>query len=173
MTPEIRRVVTTRKADGTSVFADLDGPRQAAAGGMEIVNVWGTNDGDATVTSGDDPTPVLLPFFPGTGGTRLCVVHFPPESGGEEHDVEGPDPEETQPGLIGVFEPDSPGMHTTDSVDYGICLSGEIHLELDDGLEERITPGTLVVQRGTRHAWRNRSDEVCTMVYVLVGADRT
>lgn len=64
-------------------------------------------------------------------------------------------------------------MHTTDSVDYGICLSGEIYLELDDGAVEYITPGTVVVQRGTRHAWRNRGDEDCTMVFVLVGAQRT
>ncbi|MBC7297601.1 MAG: cupin domain-containing protein, partial [Demequina sp.] len=70
------------------------------------------------------------------------------------------------------FEADNPGMHITDSIDYGVCLSGEIYLELDDGAEQRITPGTVVVQRGTRHAWRNRGTEVCTMVYVLCGAKR-
>ena len=59
-----------------------------------------------------------------------------------------------QPGLIGAYEPDNPGFHTTDSVDYGVCLSGEIHLELDDGEMREITPGTIVVQLGGRHAWR-------------------
>ncbi len=77
-----------------------------------------------------------------------------------------------QPGLSPAFEPDSPGMHTTDTVDYGICIRGELWLELDDGVEERITAGTVVVQRGTRHAWRNRTDEVATMIYVLIGARR-
>ncbi|MCD2114599.1 cupin domain-containing protein [Rhodococcus rhodochrous] len=166
---DIKRIVTARTEGGTSVFADLGEPRRATAGGMDIVNVWGTPDGGAQVAAGNIDDPVLFPFFPGPGGTRLCVVHFPPQSEGHDDDT---DPEETQPGLIGVFEQDSPGMHTTDSVDYGICLSGEIILELDDGREELVTPGTIVVQRGTRHAWRNRSNEVCTMVYALIGAER-
>lgn len=76
-------------------------------------------------------------------------------------------------GLMDVFEPDAPGMHTTDSVDYGICLEGELYLELDDGEEVRLTPGACVVQRGTRHAWHNRSDRPALMCYVLIGADRT
>jgi quercetin dioxygenase-like cupin family protein len=80
--------------------------------------------------------------------------------------------ERLQPGLSQVFEPGSPGMHTTDIVDYGICIRGELWLELDDGAEERITPGTVVVQRGTRHAWRNRGDAVATMIYGLIGAQR-
>jgi quercetin dioxygenase-like cupin family protein len=71
-----------------------------------------------------------------------------------------------------VFEPDNPGMHTTDSVDYGICLEGEMHLELDNGQEIRLTPGACVVQQGTRHAWHNRSDKPALMCYVLIGADR-
>jgi quercetin dioxygenase-like cupin family protein len=76
------------------------------------------------------------------------------------------------PGLAEMFEADNPGMHTTDTVDYGICVRGEVWLELDDGAEERITPGTVVVQRGTRHAWHNRTNEVATVVYVLIGARR-
>lgn len=63
-------------------------------------------------------------------------------------------------------------MHTTDTVDYGICVQRELWLELDDGAEERVTPGTVVVQRGTRHAWRNRGDELATMIYVSIGAQR-
>jgi uncharacterized cupin superfamily protein len=62
-----------------------------------------------------------------------------------------------------VFEPDNPGMHTTDSVDYGICLEGEMHLELDNGQEIRLTPGACVVQQGTRHAWHNRSEKPALM----------
>ncbi|WP_091515318.1 cupin domain-containing protein [Amycolatopsis sacchari] len=81
--------------------------------------------------------------------------------------------EERLPGLMGVFEPDSPGMHTTDTVDYGICLEGELHLELDNGKEVKLTPGACVVQQGTRHAWHNRSDKPALMCYVLVGAERT
>ena len=53
------------------------------------------------------------------------------------------------PGLAERFEPESPGMHTTDSVDYGILMEGEISLELDDGKTVALKPGDVVVQNGT------------------------
>jgi quercetin dioxygenase-like cupin family protein len=75
---------------------------------------------------------------------------------------------------MGAFEPDHPGIHTSDSIDYGVCLEGEMWLQLDG--DERtavvITPGTCVVQRGTRHSWTNRGDKPATMLFVLIGADR-
>lgn len=78
----------------------------------------------------------------------------------------------TLPGLVETFEPDSPGMHTTDSVDYDVVLEGEIVLELDDGQTVALKKHDVVVQHGTRHAWRNVSDGPVTMLFVLVGAKR-
>lgn len=178
---KITRVVTDRTADGTSVFAEeqsLEPGRVMVMPGAEFFNVWGTADGTPVVGAGDNPATVPFPFFPGPGGSRLVVVRFPPDSYTPPASDASPDEvmqdaEDKQPGLAHVFEPDSPGMHTTDSVDYGICVDGEIDLELDDGATVHVTPGTLVVQRGTRHAWRNRSDRHCTVVYVLIGATRT
>ena len=101
--------------------------------------------------------------------------HLPPDAGG----LTDPDfdfatalaeADELVPDLVAVLEPDNPGMHTTDSVDYGIVLSGELELELDDGETTTVRPGTVVIQRGTRHAWRNRSDEPARVAFVLVGA---
>jgi hypothetical protein len=178
---EIRRVVTGRDSREVSCFTSVETVEPISVGGMQVVNLWGTGDEGAHI--GNDPAekPELFPFFPdGSGhGTRLLAVHFAPDSW-EATDAEASmaqleaaaEMERLQPGLSQVFEPDSPGMHTTDTVDYGICIRGELWLELDDGAEERITPGTVVVQRGTRHAWRNRSDEVATMIYVLIGAQR-
>lgn len=74
------------------------------------------------------------------------------------------------PGIADLMEPD--GMHTTPTVDYGLVLQGEIVLELDDGRCTRLSAGDLVIQNGTRHAWRNRSGEPVTMAFVLVGANR-
>ena len=54
-------------------------------------------------------------------------------------------------------EPDDPGMHTTDTVDFDFVVSGEVYLELDDGAEVLLKPGDCVVQNGTRHRWNNRS----------------
>ena len=77
------------------------------------------------------------------------------------------------PGLAERFEPDNPGMHTTDTIDYGIVLDGEIWLELDHGRTEHLRRHDVVIQNGTRHAWRNRTDRVTLMAFVLIGACRT
>ena len=50
-------------------------------------------------------------------------------------------------------------MHTTDTVDIDVVISGEVDLELDDGSEVHLRPGDCVIQNGTRHAWRNRTSE--------------
>ena len=70
-------------------------------------------------------------------------------------------------------EPDDPGMHTTDTVDFDYVVSGEVYLELDDGAEVLLKPGDCVVQNGTRHRWNNRSDEPCVVAVCIVGASVT
>ena len=59
-------------------------------------------------------------------------------------------------------------MHRTESIDYGIVLKGEVWLVLDDGSETRLGPGHVVIQRGTDHAWENRSRRPVRIVFVLV-----
>ncbi|CAM5299683.1 hypothetical protein SPURM210S_04146 [Streptomyces purpurascens] len=75
----------------------------------------------------------------------------------------------TNGGIAELIEPD--GMHATTTVDYGIVLTGEIVLELDDGHRTPLSAGDIVIQNGTRHAWRNRSGRAATMVFVLIGAE--
>jgi quercetin dioxygenase-like cupin family protein len=58
-------------------------------------------------------------------------------------------------------------MHRTKTVDYGIVLSGEVYLVLDKQ-ETLLKAGDVVVQRGTNHAWANRSSEPCRMAFILV-----
>ena len=70
------------------------------------------------------------------------------------------------------MEVEHPGMHTTGTIDYGVVISGEIWLELDDRAEVHLKQGDCVVQNGTRHAWRNKSVEPCIMAFVMVGAKR-
>ena len=76
------------------------------------------------------------------------------------------------PGMAEHFERDTPGMHTSDSVDYGIVIRGEMILELDDGKTVHLRQGDCVVQNGTRHRWRNPLAEPCLMAFVLIGAKR-
>jgi mannose-6-phosphate isomerase-like protein (cupin superfamily) len=76
------------------------------------------------------------------------------------------------PGITELFEPDNPGMHATDTVDYTVVMSGEVWLELDDGQLSHLRAGDTVVQTGTRHAWRNLGTEPVTLAVVQVGARR-
>jgi quercetin dioxygenase-like cupin family protein len=61
-------------------------------------------------------------------------------------------------------------MHRTSSIDYGIVIQGEVHLELDDKQVVKLTQGDVVVQRGTIHAWENKTHEFARMIFVLVDA---
>jgi quercetin dioxygenase-like cupin family protein len=70
------------------------------------------------------------------------------------------------------FERDTPGMHTSDTLDYGIVIRGEVILELDDGKTVHLRQGDCVVQNGTRHRWRNPLSEPCLMAFVLIGGQR-
>ncbi len=59
-------------------------------------------------------------------------------------------------------------MHRTQTLDYGIVIQGELYLILDDNAEVRLTAGDVAVQRGTDHAWENRSNEVARIAFVLL-----
>lgn len=61
-------------------------------------------------------------------------------------------------------------MHRTETLDYGIVLSGECDLELDDGLTTRVSTGDIIVQRGTMHAWVNNGSTPCVLAFVLLDA---
>lgn len=178
MSFEPRVIVTGHDSDGKSVFVS-DEPREpttiTARPGSDYYQLWGTADGLPVV--GDAPVPpTVAPFFPGPGGTRVLYLRMPPESAAAtpsgEPDTLVTETNEKLPGLMDAFEPGAPGVHTTQTIDYGICIEGEVHLELDDGEEVRLTPGTCVVQRGTRHAWHNRSHAPALMCFVIIGAGR-
>jgi mannose-6-phosphate isomerase-like protein (cupin superfamily) len=174
---ETRRVVTGVTPEGKSVFTSDDRPdgiSVQALPGLEFFLLWGTGGGHPVLGARDDA--VVKPYFPALGGTRFLVVRWAPgrqvpEPAGDPAEISA-EAERLLPGLLGVIEPDNSGMHTTDTVDYAFCADGEIWLELDDGQEVHLTPGSCVVQRGTRHAWHNRGDRAATMIIVQIGAER-
>ncbi|MFQ5737434.1 MAG: cupin domain-containing protein [Acidobacteriota bacterium] len=169
-----RRVVTGTNEDGKSYFV-YDG---ATPGHLDLGialddEIWVDDPANPDPTASKDPARAQrFRLEPPPGGSTLRVFTFPPES-------ELPDePAEIAAALAavearfdtgGVMEQDHPGMHTTQTIDYGIVLSGEIDLELDEG-EVHLTPWDVVVQRGTRHAWRNRSAQPCTIAFVLISS---
>ena len=170
----LRRVVTGRNRAGKSVVVQNGvSPRIVTTEtlpGLALVEVWATDKIPQLPVAPVDLTTTMKSFVPGPGGTRFRIVQFPGASN-RAFDQEAFRREylAKAPGLAETIEPDS-GMHTTDSVDYGVVISGEITLELDDGATVSLKQGDCVVQNGTRHAWRNRSTAPCVMAFVLVGA---
>ncbi len=139
-----RRVVTGHDKRGVSVFTS-DGPVpvvRTAPDGALFYEIWGTAAMPAPITADEpDPTVGALSVPPAPNGTKIRINEFPP----------------------GAVSP----MHRTQSVDYGIVLSGEMVLVLDDS-ETALRAGDVVVQRGTDHRWENRSDQTARMAFILV-----
>ena len=149
----VRRVVTGVDDSGRSVFLS-DGD---AFGGDQWAEVWITDPGqgmDAVV----DPQLGMTVLEPPAGGTAWRVFEVPTD---EDMRAAMAEAAATMEGI------EADGFHTTETVDYVMVLEGEIALELDSG-EVSLRPGDCVVQRGTRHAWRNRSGKPVRMMAVML-----
>jgi mannose-6-phosphate isomerase-like protein (cupin superfamily) len=111
---------------------------------------------------------------PGPGGTSLHFVTFPPGSVFADPSFDAKAAQEEAlvrlPGLADHFEEEDPAMHKTNTVDYSIVYDGEIWMELDDSETVHLQRGDVVVQNGTRHAWRNKGSKPVTMLFFLNGA---
>lgn len=176
---KIRRVVTGHDAQGKSVFvSDGEAPRARSFAhfpGHAVAQVWSADGAPVVPHGGADPTAARGSLIPPAGGNSLLLVDFPPDAvmgGAADPAAAFADLAAALPGLIETFEPDAPGMHTTDTVDYAIVLDGEIWLELDNGAVKLVKAGDVVVQNGTRHAWRNRGERVVRVAFMMTGARR-
>ncbi|WP_395402661.1 cupin domain-containing protein [Pseudoduganella sp. UC29_106] len=174
----VRRIVTGER-NGKSVIVS-DGPAEnthdyAAVPGFRTTLAWATTRAVPVLPfDWRDPVANSRSALPAPHGTRLIVVQFPPDSvtaspsfnpvaAGEEY-------AKYLPGLAETFDTDGSGFHRTQTVDYDVILSGELWLELDDGDVRHLKAGDIVIQNGTRHAWRNRSESPAVMLSVLIGA---
>lgn len=174
--PPIHRVVTGHDANGKSILSS-NGPLPtvmeiAAIPGTVFHEVWSTAGTPAPVDNGADPSlaPLMLP--PPKFGTRIRFVDIPPDTadylahGGQRMHEAFAQIGDVKASTVKADSP-HPLMHCTESVDYGIVIDGEMTLVLDDS-EVLLKVGSVVVQRGTNHAWANRSGRPCRMVFVLV-----
>jgi mannose-6-phosphate isomerase-like protein (cupin superfamily) len=180
----MRRIVTGLNEEGKSVFSSVGEPPRVATidelPSFRMTEVWATEAPPAIPNQEGDITTEISSLLPGMNATRFRIVQYYPEQELIDALQSGADVQAVldkfrkgAPGLAEAMEPDNPGMHTTDTIDYGVVISGEITLELDDGAEVLLKQGDCVVQNGTRHAWRNRGTELCTMAFVMFGAERT
>jgi hypothetical protein len=176
----MRRVVTGER-DGKAVFVE-DGDIDATTTSLSAVTyheIWRGDDQPAFPADGTNGTKST--FFPAAGGYRFFILTLPPGGAhGDPDSAPSPDDlaeavremDEKLPGIRDWLEADDPGMHRTDTVDMEIVLSGEIVLELDDGVEKVLRAGDTNIQNGTRHRWHNRSSEPAVLACFLVGGTR-
>jgi len=169
------RVVTGHDSRGRAVIAMEGEPPTVvplrAVPGMIFHEIWNTGASPARIDNGADPTLKPLQLQPPSRGSTIRVVDFPPDS------VRAALSEQDAAAAFAEVGAASAGtghassrhhmMHRTQTIDYGIVLCGEMWLVLDEG-EVRLRPGDIVVQRGTNHAWSNRTETTTRMVFILL-----
>ena len=162
-----RIIVTGETAGRSRVVTDRGSCTRAETPTFSVADVWATDSVPTRVDSADllDGT---LRLDPPEGGTLVRLVAFPPDSewrGTDAYaaalaDIGGGDDEDA-----------ASGMHATDTVDVITLVSGELVAVLDDD-EVVLRPGDSLVQRGTRHAWSNRTDAPAVIVATMISAIR-
>lgn len=171
--PPVRRVVTGNNAEGrTSIVEDglaVQVRTVAARPGYRVTNLWATHGSPAPI---NDPDRIgeVAGVLPPANGTVVRIIDYPPEpkDAGERERMQRASFASLFPDA--VHQPEGgphPGMHKTETVDYAIVISGEIIAVMDDG-ETLLKAGDVLIQRGTNHAWSNRSDAFCRIAFVLI-----
>ena len=146
--PPIRRVITGHDASNVAKVL-IDAPATNAKfpqPGQVSTLMWCTDGAPADIAVGAKPEDLgarILGTAPPTNGTRFAVIDFPPGN--------------------------HPHMHRTETIDYVIVLEGEIEMDMDASTV-KLKAGDIMVQRGTNHAWANRSNNRARVAFVLIDA---
>jgi len=172
MARSFRRVVTGHDGDGVAIVESdttavqiLQRPNRP---GVTLTNFW-LSDGTPAEYDGETETctgPFIL--HPPANGSVFRCVEFMPEDPEVMAKLDGKSAFAEMGASANIVEgARHPFMHRTDSLDYAIILSGEIHMLLDEE-DVHLKAGDVVIQRGTNHAWSNRGTEPCVIAFVLV-----
>jgi mannose-6-phosphate isomerase-like protein (cupin superfamily) len=171
----VRRIVTIDDEEGRSL-AIADGPAPDVRGdparpGFSSTRIWLTNSSPAMIADFRDPVTGSHTIEPPRGGSLCRIVTFPPDDvfrgkvgAGEVaaffHAMGSPG--------VSTYSAKAPHpyMQRTPTLDFCLVLAGEITLVLDTA-EVHLKAGDTVVQRGTNHAWSNRSNRPCTIAFSL------
>jgi mannose-6-phosphate isomerase-like protein (cupin superfamily) len=147
-----RRVVTGHDKSGKSVvLSDAPPPQRHPMHGPDVgadfFEIWNSTDAVPVLTAVEpEPNERAFTIMPVSGHLLRIIEIYPPSRGGKRT-----------------------VMHRTSTVDYVVVITGEIVLVLDDS-EVTLRQGDVVVQRGTDHAWENRSSEPARMAFFHIDA---
>ena len=166
MNGKIRRVVTGHDASGKAVILeDRLAPNvrtNPLRPGHLSVELWKTKSSPVPVGSEEpDPTEGPKVQIPGPNGTVFRISEIAPETDAIRS-IDAAQAKEVfkamgnEAGSTFGANQRHPFMHRTKTVDYAVVLEGEVTMLLDDS-EVHLKQGDVVIQRGTNHAWSNRS----------------
>ena len=147
--PPIRRVVTGHDSNNVAKML-IDGRATNAKfpqPGLVSTMMWCTDGAPAKIPLGEEIEDMgarVLGTAPPAKGTRFAVIDFPPDN--------------------------HPHMHRTETVDYVIVMEGEIDMDMNHSTV-KLKAGDIMIQRGTNHAWANRSSKRARVAFVLVDAE--
>src|SRR3974390_1212907 len=176
MQKNIRGGFTGRSAEGKSIFI-MDGPSphvfSRGTGSVAVTELWETHGTPADNRGNEDSIsrPFRLP--PPKNGSVLRVIEYPPDKQrvpALAHERDAPADGSGRHEALDRGNPRHPGFHKTSSTDYAIVLSGEIVALMDEG-EVMLKAGDVLIQRGTNHAWSNRTDEPAHVGLVVIDAE--
>ena len=149
----IRRVVTGHDASGKSVVLSDAAPPQhhpmhGQAVGADFFEMWNSEQTIPLLSSHEarEPNERGFTIMPVAGHLLRLIDLYPSRLGGKRT-----------------------VMHRTQTLDYVVVIEGEAVLILDDS-EVILRPGDVVVQRGTNHAWENRSEGLTRMAFFHIDA---
>ena len=176
MPKQVRRVVTGHNAAGRSIFiSDGATPHvfSRTKGSAVVHELWETAGTPADNRGNDDAIKRGHRLPPPKNGSVFRVIEYPPDSerlAAITHEEKLPDDGSGRAAASDRNSPRHPGFHKTATIDYAIVLSGEIHAMMDEG-EVLLRAGDVLIQRGTNHAWSNRTSENAVVAFVLIDAE--
>jgi hypothetical protein len=177
LSPPIRRIVTGHDENGKSCIIK-DGPSPAIRlvaerPGYRVTNLWRTLESPCDIDAGDSIIE-QHGVAPPPSGTVIRIIDIPPEA------IDADERKRQAAATFDKLFADAdhhledkrhPGMHITESVDYAVMLEGELTAILDKD-ETVMRAGDVLIQRGTNHAWANRSGKMARILFVLVSGKR-
>lgn len=170
----VRRVVTGHGREQRSIITSDGSPTIvpfAAVPGTMFYELWNTDEMPVRIDNAPDPTTRPLQLQPTPNGSIIRIVDIPPDSVQNQSSAEEIAAGFAAMGAGHAIEGQTNArhkvMHRTHSIDYGIVLAGEIWLLVDEG-EVKLGPGDIVIQRGTNHAWSNRTEEMARIAFILL-----
>lgn len=163
---KVRRIVTGTDAQGRSIFSSDEQLNDVfGGGGMEgfhdqgslaLVEMWKgvLPSNNSVISMRDGP----FALEPDPGSLMVRVATFPPEPEGIAKPGQGKD--------------SHPGFHITDTTDIIIVLEGEVYSMMETG-EKLLKAGDVLIQRGTNHAWSNRSGKPCKIAAIMLSTRKS